>query len=58
MKDMKPNREPEISPSKYRVLERPDNGSRSSKGLGPSSGAHKDNPHKRLKLARHAWLSC
>lgn len=55
MKDIKPNREPEPSPSRF-SRERPDNGSKSSKGVGPSSGAYKDNPHKRLKLARHAWL--
>jgi hypothetical protein len=55
MKDSKPDSELEPKPSRNR-LERPDNGSRSSQGLGPSSGAHRDNPHKRLKLARHAWL--
>lgn len=54
MKDIKPECNHEISPSRYKAGERPDNGSRSSKGFGPSSGAHKDNPHKRLKLARHA----
>ncbi|NML85035.1 hypothetical protein [Polaromonas sp.] len=54
MKDIKPECNHEISPSRYKAGERPDNGSRSSKGFGPSSGSHKDNPHKRLKLARHA----
>ncbi len=56
MKDHKPDSGQESKPSLSR-LERPDNGSRSSKGCGPSSGAHKDNPHKRQKLTRHAWLS-
>ncbi|MEO5661092.1 MAG: hypothetical protein ABIQ90_15055 [Polaromonas sp.] len=57
MKDSKPNRDPEINPSRHRLIDRPDNGGRSSQNLGPSSGAQKDNPHKRLKLDRHAWLS-
>lgn len=56
MKDIKPTPRPELGPSKFRVGERPDNGSTSSRGCGPSSGAHKDNPHKRIKLTRHAWL--
>lgn len=55
MNDYKPDGEHEAKPSTNR-LERPDNGSKSSRGFGPSSGAHKDNPHKRQKLTRHAWL--
>ena len=54
MKDSKPDREPQVSPSRYRVMERPDNGSVSGRRMGPSSEVHKDNPHKRLKLTRHA----
>lgn len=56
MKDTKPLPRPEVDTFKSTMAERPDNGSRSSKGCGPSSGAHKDNPHKRTKLTRHAWL--
>ena len=56
MKRFKPDNEHESKPSVNR-LERPDNGSRSSRVYGPSSGAHKDNPHKPLKLTRHAWMS-
>lgn len=55
MKNMKPTREPELSPSKYRN-ERPDNGTKNSKEFGPSSDAQKDNPHRHLNLARHACL--
>jgi hypothetical protein len=57
MKDYKPDSQRESKPSTGR-LERPDNGSKNSKGFGPGSNAHKDNPHKRLSLTRHAWLSC
>ncbi|CAN5133300.1 hypothetical protein BH10PSE16_BH10PSE16_16600 [soil metagenome] len=56
MNDYKPDSEREAKLSRS-LRERPDNGSRSSRGFGPSSGALKDNPHKRQKLARHAWLS-
>jgi hypothetical protein len=56
MKDVTPARDPESSPSKNRVSERPDNGARSSQGQGPSSGAQKDNPHKQLRLVGHGWL--
>lgn len=56
MKDMKPVPRPESDTFKYKAAERPDNGSNSSRGCGPSSGAYKDNPHKRTKLIRHAWL--
>jgi len=56
MKSLKPDSTHESKPSVGR-LERPDNGSRSSRGFGPSSDAQKDNPHKRLKLTRHAWMS-
>jgi hypothetical protein len=56
MKDLTPVREPESSPSKNRVSERPDNGAKSSRGQGPSSGAQKDNPHKQLQLVGHGWL--
>jgi len=45
---------PEPSPSKDRVGDRPDNGSRSSRGAGPNSGARLDNPHKRIRLTGHA----
>jgi hypothetical protein len=53
-KDAKPNREPESHPSRSRA-ERPDNGCKGSRGTGPSSGLRRDNPHKALKLVRHAW---
>jgi hypothetical protein len=56
VKDIKPNREHESNPSRHK-LERPDNGSKSSKGFGPSSGAHKENPHKQLKLSPHGWMN-
>ena len=56
MKDLKPDRDPESSPGRVKLTERPDNGSKSSKGFGPNSGARKDNPHRRLKLGRHALL--
>jgi hypothetical protein len=36
------------------VGDRPDNGSRSSRGAGPSSGSRRDNPHKRIRLSGHA----
>ncbi len=58
MKDIKPNREPETSPSRNRPSERPDNELKNCKGAGPSSGAHKDNPHKRIVLVRHAEFNC
>lgn len=45
---------PEPSPSKGQPVERPDNGSRSSRGAGPSSGSRRDNPHKRIRLTGHA----
>ncbi len=45
---------PERGPDRRPVHDRPDNGSRSSKGSGPSSGVRKDNPHKPLRIARHA----
>jgi hypothetical protein len=55
MKDTKPAHEVGHSTSRYtKAAERPDNGASSSRGCGPSSGAHKDNPHKRTKLMRHA----
>lgn len=44
---------PEPSPSKGQVGDRPDNGSRSSRGAGPTSGARLDNPHKRIRLTGH-----
>ena len=56
MKDLTPIREPKPSPSKNRASERPDNGAQSSWGQGPSSGAHKDNPHKQLQLVDHGCL--
>ena len=56
MKETKPSRDQEPSPSRDRATERPDNGPRNSWGAGPSSEVHKDNPHKHLKLARHASL--
>jgi hypothetical protein len=56
MKADTPVREPEPSPSKNRVTERPDNGSKTSRGQGPSSGAQKHNPHKQLELVGHGWL--
>lgn len=45
---------PETGPCRDLVSDRPDNGSRSSKGSGPSSDPRKDNPHWRIKLATHA----
>ena len=45
---------PEPSPSKGQVGDRPDNGSRSSRGAGPSSGSRRDNPHRRIRLTGHA----
>jgi hypothetical protein len=45
---------PEPSPSKGRVCDRPDNGSLSSRGSGPSSGSRRDNPHRRIQLTGHA----
>jgi hypothetical protein len=45
---------PEPSPSKGQLGDRPDNGSRSSRGAGPSSGSRLDNPHKRIRLSAHA----
>jgi hypothetical protein len=56
MKDIRPVREPEPSPSKNRVVERPDNGAKRTWGKGPSSGARKDNPHKQVQLVGHGWL--
>jgi hypothetical protein len=56
MKNTMPVREPEPSPSKNRIIERPDNGAKSIRGQGPSSGAQKDNPHKQLQLVGHGWL--
>jgi hypothetical protein len=44
----------EKGPDRRRLHDRPDNGSRSSRGSGPSSGVRKDNPHKPLRIARHA----
>jgi len=55
--DNKPSRDHESSPARYRMRERPDNGATSSSNLGPSSEAHKDNPHRRLRLARHTGVS-
>ena len=45
---------PVPSPSKTEVRDRPDNGSKSSRGSGPSSESQKDNPHRKLHLATHA----
>jgi len=56
MKDRKPSLDPDRGPSRPEGVERPDNGASSSRGCGPSSGARKENPHQRIKLARHAWL--
>lgn len=56
MKDLKSVQRRESETFDRKAAERPDNGSRSSKGCGPSSGAYRDNPHKRTKLTRHAWL--
>lgn len=53
VKDMKPTHRREASPSRVRA-DRPDNGSDSRSGHGPSSDARKDNPHSRLKLSSHA----
>ena len=55
-KEIQPTPRREVESSRWRSAERPDNGSNSSKGCGPSSGASKDNAHKRIKLTRHAWL--
>lgn len=55
--DSKPNRERESSPGRYPVLDRPDTGLKNYSDLGPSSEAHKDNPHKRVRLSRHAWMT-
>lgn len=55
MKTIKPVHELGRAPSPdTKAAERPDNGASSSRGCGPSSGVHKDNPHKRVKLMRHA----
>ena len=43
----------EPGPTKEPLGERPDNGSRSSRGAGPSSGSRRDNAHMWLKLAMH-----
>jgi hypothetical protein len=45
---------PEPGPNRPPLRDRADNGSRSSRGSGPSSGVRKDNPHKSLRIARHA----
>ncbi len=45
---------PEPSPSKGPMGDRPDNGSLSSRGSGPSSGSRRDNPHRRIQLTGHA----
>lgn len=55
-KEIKSTPRPELESARWKTSERPDNGSKSSKGCGPSSGASKDNAHKRVKLTRHAWL--
>ena len=49
-----PNHRPERGPARKHEGDRPDNGSRSSRGSGPSSESRKDNPHKGIKLVRHA----
>ncbi len=56
MKDAKPDSELESSPCRERVVERPDNGTKTGRDLGPSSEVHKDNPHKQLSHARHPSL--
>ena len=53
MKNMNPAREPVENPSRIKC-ERPDNGVKRNKEFGPSSDAHKDNPHRQLSLAYHA----
>lgn len=45
---------PQPSPSKQRMMERPDNGSRGSIRSGPSSGHRRDNPHVKAKHVVHA----
>ena len=45
---------PSPSPYKDRVSERPDSGSNSCIGSGPSSGHRRDNPHLETKRSRHA----
>ena len=57
MKDTKPSRELESNPSRFKVRERPGDGSGNAQTVGPSFEAYKDNPHKPMKLARHAWLA-
>ena len=54
MKEAKPSRDTESNPSRS-LGERPDNGCKGSRGAGPSSGLGRDNPHKTVKLVRHAW---
>jgi hypothetical protein len=44
----------EPGPERQRQRERPDNGSRGSRGAGPSSGVRRDNPHLELRSGRHA----
>ena len=57
MKDAKPDSELKSSPCRERVIDRPDNGTKASRDLGPSPEVHKDNPHKQLSLASHPSLS-
>ena len=44
----------EKGPERQRSSERPDNGSRGSRGAGPSSGVRQHNPHRELLVVRHA----
>ena len=52
--EQRPPRYVELGPARKPPVERPDNGSRSSRNAGPSSGVKKDNPHRKLRMSRHA----
>jgi hypothetical protein len=56
MKDTNPARPRETAPTRSHT-ERPDNGFETRRRFGPSSDSYKDNPHLRLKLAKHASCS-
>ena len=56
MKDAKPDSELKSCPCRERVVDRPDNGTKTGRDLGPSPDVYKDNPHKQLSLAHHPSL--
>ena len=51
---LRPSPSPSPSPYEDHVSERPDSGSKSCIGSGPSSGHRRDNPHLQTKRSRHA----